>query len=223
MLKDESSLRNDRVTLLLFLIVASALVTFSNPPSAPSAANSPAVGSLRVIKTIPGVSVNDEISVLLTIQNNGTVPVFDLQIYEYMNSNLNVRGSIVVQGPSTRSTVSVGSGGLVSINQVIVDPPPPNTLMPGEKMTLSYTQVAPKAGDFQIPTSLVWFSYIYVGSTIRLSLYSNGQLVHVLNDYEKATLQIYPYVLAGATFSSTITILLWTRKKLGKLKRGITR
>lgn len=221
MVKDESTLKNDRTTLLLLLAISIALASLSIPLSSHAATNTPAVGTLKVSKTIPGVSLNNEVSVLLTIQNNGTVPVFDLQIYEYMNANLGVRGGISLKGPSTKSIVPVGSGGLVSINQVIIDAPPPSTLLPGQTMTLRYTQVAPKAGDFQIPTSLVWFSYVYGGSTIRLSIYSNGLLVHVPNDVEKATLQVYPYILSAATFTSTFTILLWARKKLGRLKKGI--
>ncbi len=220
MMKDESRLK-ENVTPLLFLGIGLALLAFSITLPVQAATNSPAVGTIQVTKTIPGISLNNEVSVLLTIKNNGTVPVFDLQIYEYMNANLGVRGGISLQGPSTKSTVPVGSGGLVSINQVIIDAPPPSTLLPGQTMTLRYTQVAPKAGDFQIPTSLVWFSYIYGGSTIRLSIYSNGLLVHVPNDVEKAALQLYPYILSAATFTSTFTILLWARKKLGRLKKGI--
>ncbi len=210
-----------RHTFILVVILTGVLVMLSVNTIPVHAATSPAVGTIKVMKSVPGVSLSDEISVVLTIQNNGTVPVFDLQVYEYMNANLPVKGGITIEGQSRESVVQVAPGGLTSVAQVIVDPPPPNTLMPGEKITLKYTQVAPKPGDFQIPTSLVWYSYNYGGSIIRLSVYSNGLLVHVLNYAEKAAFQIYPYILSAATFSSTMMILLWARRKLARLKRGI--
>lgn len=181
-----------------------------------SAANG--VGTVKVTKSIPAVSLDDRVSVVLTVENNGTVPLFDLQVYEYLNAKLLVQGSMAVRGPSGVSEVPLAPGGLASVAQVIVDAPPPNTLMPGQKLTLSYTQVAPRAGDFQIPTSLVWYSYKYAESTIRASVYSNGLMLHVPNEFEKDALQVYPYVLSATTFTSTITVLLWARRKLAKLK-----
>ncbi len=214
-------MKKGRVTLLVAIIATLVAGIASSGIPAHSASTDQPLGSIKVTKSVPSVSLNNEISVTLTIQNNGTIPVFDLEIYEYMNANLQVRGNIEVNELSANSAVPVASGGVTSVAQVIVDPPPPNTLMPGEKMTLKYVQIAPKAGDFQIPTSLIWFSFKYGGSTIRSSIYSNGLMVHVPNDFEKAIFLIYPYVLAAATFSSTITILLWARTKLAKLKKGI--
>jgi hypothetical protein len=185
-------------------------------------AQSGVVGSLKVTKSIPRVTSDNRITVLITIENNGSVPIYDLQVFEYFNTNLRAEGSALLTQPSGKSEISLAATEVATRVQVIIDPPRPNLLMPGEKLTIEYTQYSPRGGDFTLPPALTWFSYQFDRSTVRLSFYSNGLIVHVPNEFEKAFLTVYPYVLSATAFTTTFTILLWARKRLKTLRKNLT-
>lgn len=177
------------------------------------------VASLKLAKSITGVSPDDVVSFQLMVENNGTVPVIDVEVYEYLNTALNGVGSIAVTSPAGDASFPMSSSGLATAAQVIVDPPPPASLNPGQSLTLQYKMHAPSPGDFQVPADLVWFSYLRGGSTIRSNYYSNGLILHVPNGYEKVVILIYPYVLSILTFTAVVTILFWARGRLKEAKK----
>lgn len=178
------------------------------------------VATIKVTKSIPTITLDDRVTFLLTIENNGSYPVFDLEVFEYLNQKLQPQGNAVITAPFGKSEFPMASAGVGSAAQVIIDPPPPNTLLPGQTMTIEYKQLAPSSGDFQVPAALTWYSYKLGSSTIRLNFYSNGLILHIPNGYEKTVLIIYPYVLSITAFAITLTILFWARNRLGKINRA---
>jgi hypothetical protein len=179
----------------------------------------PPTATLKVTKSIPSVSLDDVATFQLVVENNGTVPVFDIEVYEYINTALQPTSSIVITTPTGQSTNPLSTGGVATASQVIVDAPPPASLMPGQSLNLQYKMRAPNSGDFQVPASIAWFSYLLDKSTIRTNYYSNGLLLHIPNGYEKAIIIVYPYVISVTAFAATVTVLLWARGKLQKRKR----
>jgi len=201
--------------LLLIIVVAALLLTVLTPVVRAQNQNAP-LATLLVTKSIQSVSTDDVATFRLSIQNNGTVPVFDVEVYEYMNTALQSVGDIRVSTPEGQNTVGLATGSFGTPSQVIVDPPPPASLMPGQSLTLEYKMRAPHSGDFQVPASLAWFSYLRDRSTIRSNYYSNGLLLHIAGGFEKVIIKVYPYVLSVTTFAATLTVLFWARGKLQK-------
>lgn len=198
------------IIVILFLFAASVPVAFAQNQVAPLA-------TLQVTKSIHSVSADDVATLRLVVMNNGTVPVFDIEIFEYMNTALLSASDIQLTAPDGQNTIGLPTGGFGTPAQVIVDPPPPASLQPGQRLSLEYKMHAPHPGDFQIPASLAWFSYLHDKSTIRSNYYSNGLTLHIPGGIERVIIIAFPFVISAATFMVTITILLWAR---GRLRKG---
>jgi len=182
-----------------------------------SSAQSSQTGTITVTKTAPSVT-SQGVTVLLTIKNNGSIPINNFQIYEYFNTAFVSAGNGVITTPSGQSTFTITVSRLASTSQQIIVPPPPDTLNPGQKMSIQYTESAP-AGDYTVPQALVWYSYTVSGSTTTANVYSNSLFVHIPSQFEAVVRDFYPYILAITAFFATMTILLWARSRLAKLGR----
>ena len=192
------------------------LLSFSAGLDHPLAAAGPApeVGSIKVAKSVPSITLDNKLTILLTIRNNGSVPVSGIEIYEYFNPSFTLQGGGTITHPSGSVTLPLAQSNTVTQVQAIIDPPSPNSLQPGQSMTLKYTEVAAGPGDFQVPPDLIWYTYTIASSDIKSSLYSNGITIHIPSQAEKLIFVVYPYILAAATFTVTLTILLWARRQL---------
>lgn len=198
----------------LFLLTASGLCT-AGAASGPQSER----GTISAVKTVPSVSPSNKVTIVLTITNNGSLPVTGIEIYEYFNPTFTLSGDVTITQPNGTSVLTLAQSNTVTQVQAIIDPPPPDSLRPKESMTLRYMEVAAGPGDFQVPPALVWFTY-NVGSTeTKASLYSNGIVVHIANATEKLVALIFPYVMAGTTFTATMLILMWSRRQLAMLER----
>lgn len=200
--------------ILLLLLV---MVVPCPPPS--RAAQSSELGTLKVTKTVPSVTFSNKVTIVLTILNNGSLPVANIEIYEYFNPSFTLQGGATLQQRNGTALLPLTQSTTVTQVQAIIDPPPPDSLEPGESMTLTYTELAAGSGDFQVPPSLVWFTYMIGSAEVKASYYSNGVVIHIPSATEKIAIQFYPYVLAAATFTITMIILVWARRQLSLVDR----
>jgi len=203
------------------VVAGSAILLLLTMPTifAVAQVEKPQLGTIQVTKSIAKTTLDNQVTLLVTVLNNGTIPVFDIEVYEYLNPSLQAHGNATITQPSGQSQIPISGGTVATAVQVIIDPPPPNTLSPRQQLTIEYTQRAPDSGDFRIPASLAWYSFQRGGTTIRLNIYSNGLILHVPNGIEKAVAIIYPYVLAATGLVVTVTILIWARDKLSNSKK----
>lgn len=204
-----------------WLILVAMLLSLPALPTLPiSAASAPAgfqIATLKTVKSVPSVSLENKITIVLTITDNSSVPVSSIEVYEYFNPSFTMVGNVKVTEPSGTSTVAVPQTTTVTQVQAIIDPPLPDSLNPGQSVTISYVELAAGPGDFQVPPALTWFTFSVGPTEIRSSVYSNGVVVHIPNQMEKVILLVYPYVMAATAFTVTLTILVWVRNRLSKV------
>jgi hypothetical protein len=93
-----------------------------------------------------------------------------------------------------------------SMNQVIFNL--------GKKWIFSIWSRSEKRGDFQIPTSIVWYSFSFKGNLLRQNVFSNGLLAHIKGQLEQAIDRILPYAISIIIFAVTLLVLNYMRRNL---------
>ena len=180
--------------------------------------DSPQIGTLKISKKVTDLDTDGSVEITVEIHNNSTVPIYELEVFEYYPPEFVLPASASIAHESF-----VGSAGIPprletgvtgAQAQFIVTFPPSEVLLPGETATLSYRAQAPSTGNFQIPTSLIWYSYTYSQTLVRSNVYSNGLLVHIPNEFELAANSAIPYAVAIMTFGGTVAVFLKIRKYL---------
>jgi len=173
------------------------------------------LGSLKVSKRAQVINGQGLVLTTLTVENNGSVPVLDLEVFEYFNIDFQlgknvtlIKNSTVIEQPVKRAAG----------NQFIV--PLAQSLQPGQKVTLQYLSSSFKTGDSQVPSSLVWFSYQYGASTVRTSIYSNALLVHIPNATEQFVIRATPYIVSVASGIITFIALNNLRRYLPRRSKS---
>ncbi len=140
-----------------------------------SAQESASLAEVVARKSVVEVTDSGWVLTRLEVRNNGSVPVFRLEIYEYYNSNfiLGDNFTLKYRDKETVRRISSASGG-----QFIVSITDPEQLQAGESLEILYWSRSLASGDFQVPNSLVWYSFNYEENLIRLNVLSDGRLVH---------------------------------------------
>lgn len=165
------------------------------------------LGSVHVSKSVPRVTPEGLLLTSLLIRNNGSVPIFDLEDYEYYNKKLTVADNVTIR---FGERLFVHPSGRPTGGQFIV--PLIGSLAPGETVAIEYWSSSQASGDFPIPPSLLWFSYRYDSTIIRSNTYSNGFIIRVPNPLERTAVQMIPYVVSIASF----IIILWAMTNIRK-------
>ncbi len=175
------------------------------------------LGSLKAIKTAQKVITQGRVLTQLTVTNNGSIPIFEIEFFEYYNQAFTLDKTATLTTPVQVRTFPIeGTGASMGGSQFILQLGPNLVLLPGQSVTLEYWSEAPAPGDFLYPASLVWFSYRFGVSTIRSNMYSNGFIVHVPNQFEALIAAVIPYVVATASGVSIYYGLNGLRKHLSK-------
>jgi hypothetical protein len=173
------------------------------------------LGSLHVTKKARVVTDQKWVITALTITNNSSVPVFDVEVFEYFNTNFTLAGNATWR---FRDEVFLTPLGRPVLGQFIISFH--RALGPGDTLTLEYASLAPRSGDFRILPSLVWFSHFYGLSELRSNIYSNGLLVRIPSSLELAVTGGIPYIISVASGVVTFFALYNLRKHLRKTPPG---
>jgi len=150
----------------------------------------------------------------LEVTNNAESPMFKIEIYEYFNELFELGDNItIISGDIlVTNTMPAASGG-----QFILQLHFPQQLESNETFKIRYWTRSQKSGDFQVPQSLIWYSFNYQGNEIRQNIYSNGRIVHIRSYIESIVEDTFPYIIAGVTFVTTLLLLRYIRKNLGNV------
>ncbi|MFQ6134552.1 MAG: hypothetical protein ACE5KU_01900 [Nitrososphaerales archaeon] len=168
-------------------------------------------------KSVMEVTDSGWILTRLEITNNSSVPVFRIEIYEYYNPSFVLGDNFTVKygDKDVIRGIPSASGG-----QFIIQINDPEQLEAGESLEIRYWSRSLASGDFQVPTSVVWYSFDYEGNLIRTNVFSNGLLVHVKGELERTVDQALPYVISGVAFVITLIVLDYMRRNLrGTVKK----
>ena len=149
----------------------------------------------------------------LEIINNGSVPVFTLEIYEYYNPGFTLGDNLTIKYVNTVTTKEI-SGNYAG--QIIIPIIHPVQLKAGESLEVMYWCRSHASGDFQIPASLVWYSFNYGENLIRTNILTGGLIVHVKSGLEQALDQALPYLISSVVFIITLIVLDYMRRNLRK-------
>ncbi len=186
------------LTLLLFTFQASAQ-------------EGERLGSVSVRKSVAKVTDAGWILTNLEVKNNGSIPIFRIEIYEYYNAVFLLGENVTVKHGNKEY---MGSIPVASAGQFILQIAEPAELNVEETLSIRYWSRSAESGDFQVPTSLVWYSYSYGGNLLRTNIYSNGLLVHVKGELEQTVDRVLPYMIAAAVFVVTLFVLNYMRRNL---------
>jgi len=203
-----------KITALL-TISSIIICIFAAPVSAQSDEK---LGTVAARKSVVTVTDDGWILTQLEVKNNGSVPVFKIEIYEYYNSAFTLGKNVTIKynGVEHVQGIPATSGG-----QFILEVNDPSQLEPGQSFYIQYWSRSEKSGDFQIPTSIVWYSFSFKGNLLRQNMFSNGLLTHVKGQLEQAIDQILPYAVSIAAFTATLLVLDYMRRNLRKPSQRI--
>ncbi|MBI2936862.1 MAG: hypothetical protein HYY22_01515 [Thaumarchaeota archaeon] len=176
------------------------------------------LGTIAARKSVVKVTDDGWILTQLEVKNNGSVPVFKIEIYEYYNPAFTLGKNVTIEynGIERVQSIPAASGG-----QFILEINEPSKIEPGQSFTIHYWSRSEKSGDFQIPTSIVWYSFTFKENLLRQNIFSNGLLTHVKGQLEQAIDQILPYAVSIAAFTATLLVLDYMRRNLRKPSQRI--
>jgi hypothetical protein len=191
--------------ILFFIILLLALV---------SAQEIEQITDVDAQKRIIEVTDSGWILTELEVTNNAELPMFEIEIYEYFNELFELGDNItIISGDiEVLNTMPTASGG-----QFILQLHFPQQLESNETFKIRYWTRSHNSGDFQVPQSLIWYSFDYQGNKIRQNVYSNGRIVHIRSYAESVVEDTFPYIIAGITFVITILVLRYIRKNFGNV------
>ncbi len=203
-----------KITALL--TIASIIIGIFIAPA--SAQADEKLGTITARKSVVTVTDDGWVLTRLEVKNNGSVPVFKIEIFEYYNPAFTLGKNVTIRYNSIERIQSVptASGG-----QFILEISEPSQLEPGQAFDIQYWSHSEKSGDFQIPTSIVWYSFSFKGNLLRQNMFSNGLLTHVKGQLEQAIDQILPYAVSIAAFTATLLVLDYMRRNLRKPSQRI--
>ncbi|MCL4436105.1 MAG: hypothetical protein M1503_00270 [Thaumarchaeota archaeon] len=192
-----------------FLTIVSIIVCVFTAPVL--AQTDEKLGTITVRKSVVKVTDDGWILTHLEVKNNGSVPIFKIEIYEYYNSAFTLGKNVTIEYNGTKRVQSIpaASGG-----QFILEIGEPSQLEPSKTVDIHYWSRSEKSGDFQIPTSIVWYSFSFKGNLLRQNMFSNGLLTHVKGQMEQTIDTILPYAVSIAAFTATLLVLDYMRRNL---------
>lgn len=172
------------------------------------------IGSIKIVKNAAEITRENLILTRVVVTNNGSIPVEDFEIFEYFNNKfVTVSDTSIIRAGHEQIYPIQSSPAGAQHNQFVIQLPQ-TILGPGENFTMEYWTQAPGTGDFQIPTTIVFFSSTVLKSVVRINSVSNGLLVHIPSAFELAIIEIWPYAISAGSLAGSATALLRLRKYL---------
>ncbi|MBI2183722.1 MAG: hypothetical protein HYU39_02055 [Thaumarchaeota archaeon] len=165
--------------------------------------------TIQVSKSVPSVTTQGRVLTALAIKNNSTEEIFGIEVQEYFNTAFILEGNVTVRSKDQTLIYQIGRP---SVNQFIL--PFGSRVSPGETVGLEYWSNTITSGDFQVPASLVFFTYQSGSGPLRKSIYSNALLVHIPTAFERAATELIPYFVSVASVVITSMAILNLRRTL---------
>lgn len=171
------------------------------------------LAEVNASKSVIEVTDSGWILTRLTVRNNSSAPVFRIEVYEYYNPNFVLGDNFTIKHGDKEVIRGMPS---FSGGQFIVQIDDPEQLEAGESLEITYWSRSLASGDFQVPTSLVWYSFYYGENLMRANIFSNGFLVHVKGELEQTIDRTLPYIISGVAFVIILIVLDYMRRNLRK-------
>ncbi len=209
--------------LVLALLAVLALIIIGTPIPE-SRALDHLKGSVNVTKVAGDITLEGRFVIHITVANNGSVPVDNLEVYDFFQQNLlDLRdATLIFNGKEQQILPLMGPSRAGSISsQVIFLLPTSLTIFPGESVVISYSVGTPGEGSYFVPPALVWYSFSSGGSASRTFIYTNGLNVEVPTYLLRILLILFPYIMAATSFTFMAYIILWARKQFKKTQERL--
>lgn len=213
---------SSRILVLALLAVIALIIIGSPIPE--SRALDHLKGSVNVTKVAGDITLEGRFVVQITVANNGSVPVDNLEVYDFFQQNLlDLKdATMIFNGKEEQILPLMGPSSSGSISsQVIFVLPTSVTIFPGESVVITYSVGTPGEGSYFVPPALIWYSFSSGGSASRTFIYTNGLNVEVPTYLLRILLTLFPYIMAATSFVFMTYIILWARKQFKRTQERL--